>query len=183
MSSPSFVPERGEIWYSDGLSGFYAVRLTNKVAPFGPGARNCLPRRARIGRRGIAGIRLGQTRRRLRRMRVTPLRRTRRSFRYCVKGSRARVSAVFTHRGRVELVTTTARGHRAGRVRPGASVRALRRAHPRRRAFGRGVFRAGPRSTRLVGIRRGRVRYVGVARRHLLSRPRALRRHLRIAGL
>ena len=29
MSSPSFVPERGEIWYSDGLSGFYAVRLTN----------------------------------------------------------------------------------------------------------------------------------------------------------
>jgi hypothetical protein len=34
MSSPSFVPERGEIWYSDGLSGFYAVRLTNGVWPF-----------------------------------------------------------------------------------------------------------------------------------------------------
>jgi hypothetical protein len=31
MSSPSFVPERGEIWYSDGFSGFYAVRLTNDV--------------------------------------------------------------------------------------------------------------------------------------------------------
>jgi hypothetical protein len=31
MSSPSFVPERGEIWYSDGNSGFYAVRLTNGV--------------------------------------------------------------------------------------------------------------------------------------------------------
>ena len=29
MSSPSFVPERGEIWYSDGLSGFYNVRLTH----------------------------------------------------------------------------------------------------------------------------------------------------------
>ena len=35
MSSPSFVPQRGEIWYSDGLSGFYAVRTTNGVWPFG----------------------------------------------------------------------------------------------------------------------------------------------------
>ncbi len=34
MSSPSFVPERGEIWYSDGNSGFYAVRVTNGVWPF-----------------------------------------------------------------------------------------------------------------------------------------------------
>ena len=34
MSSPSFVPERGEIWYSDGNSGFYAVRLTNGTWPF-----------------------------------------------------------------------------------------------------------------------------------------------------
>jgi hypothetical protein len=34
MSSPSFVPERGEIWYSDGNSGFYAVHLTNGVWPF-----------------------------------------------------------------------------------------------------------------------------------------------------
>lgn len=34
MSSPAFAPERGEIWYSDGFSGFYAVRLTNGVWPF-----------------------------------------------------------------------------------------------------------------------------------------------------
>ena len=34
MSSPAFVPERGEIWYSDGFSGFYAVRVTNGVWPF-----------------------------------------------------------------------------------------------------------------------------------------------------
>jgi hypothetical protein len=34
MSSPSFVPERGEIWYTDGLSGFYAVRVTNGRWPF-----------------------------------------------------------------------------------------------------------------------------------------------------
>lgn len=34
MSAPAFVPERGEIWYSDGYSGFYAVRVTNGVWPF-----------------------------------------------------------------------------------------------------------------------------------------------------
>ncbi|HEX2234220.1 MAG TPA: hypothetical protein VHG69_12750 [Thermoleophilaceae bacterium] len=183
MSSPAFVPQRSEIWYSDGLAGFFAVRLTNSVAPFGPGARNCLPRRARVGRRGIAGIRLGQTRRRLLRMRVRPLRRTRRSFRYCVRGSRARVSVVFRHDGPVELITTTARGHGTGRIRPGASRRTARRAYPRRRGVGRGVVRAGRRSPHVLGFRRGRVRFVAVANRILLANPRKLRRHLRIAGL
>lgn len=33
MSSPSFVPERKEIWYTDGYSGFYAVRVTNDAWP------------------------------------------------------------------------------------------------------------------------------------------------------
>ena len=35
MSAPTFVPERGEIWYVDGNSGFYALRATNGVWPFG----------------------------------------------------------------------------------------------------------------------------------------------------
>ena len=34
MSQPDFAPERGEIWYSDGNSGFYAVRIANGVWPF-----------------------------------------------------------------------------------------------------------------------------------------------------
>ena len=38
MAAPAFAPERGEIWYSDGFSGFYAVRLTNGVWPFAPEA-------------------------------------------------------------------------------------------------------------------------------------------------
>jgi len=33
-SAPAFVPERSEIWYSDGFSGFYAVRFLNGVWPF-----------------------------------------------------------------------------------------------------------------------------------------------------
>lgn len=36
MSSPSFVPERQEIWYTDGFSGFYAVRVTNGAWPAKP---------------------------------------------------------------------------------------------------------------------------------------------------
>jgi hypothetical protein len=31
MSAPTFVPERNEVWYSDGMYGFYAVHLTNGV--------------------------------------------------------------------------------------------------------------------------------------------------------
>jgi hypothetical protein len=31
MSAPAFVPERKELWYSDGNSGFYSVRVTNGV--------------------------------------------------------------------------------------------------------------------------------------------------------
>jgi hypothetical protein len=33
MSSPSFVPERKEIWYSDVYSGFYVIRVTNDAWP------------------------------------------------------------------------------------------------------------------------------------------------------
>ena len=35
MSSPVLIPERSEIWYSDGNSGFYVLRLTNDVWPGG----------------------------------------------------------------------------------------------------------------------------------------------------
>ena len=34
MSAPAFVPERGEIWYSDGNSGFYALKVAKDVWPF-----------------------------------------------------------------------------------------------------------------------------------------------------
>jgi hypothetical protein len=33
MARPTFAPERGEIWYADGNSGFYAVRVTNDAWP------------------------------------------------------------------------------------------------------------------------------------------------------
>ena len=41
MSQPAFAPERGEIWYSDGTSGFYVLKVDKDVWPFKDGA-GCL---------------------------------------------------------------------------------------------------------------------------------------------
>lgn len=38
MSRAAFVPERNEIWYTDGNSGFYSLRLTNGVGALVPGS-------------------------------------------------------------------------------------------------------------------------------------------------
>lgn len=146
---------------------------------FGGGVR-CLSRRSPIGARNIGRIRLGYTGRRLLRLPVRPVSRTARAYSYCVNGGKGRVSAVLSRRGRVVLVTTTAPSHGNRGVRPGARARAVRRAYPRRRAFGRGLYRANARSPRLVGTRRGRVRYLAVADRRLLVRPATLRRYLRL---
>jgi hypothetical protein len=145
--------------------------------------RGCLARRSPIGPRNIGRVRLGYSRRGLLRLSVQPFRRTRRSYRYCVKRSSGRVSAVFSRRGRVALIATTARSHGNRGVRPGASARALRRAYARRQAVGRGLYRANRSSPRLIGIRKGRVRFVAVADRALLRSRRALRRYLRLALL
>ena len=126
----------------------------------------CLSRRSRIG--------LGRTRSQLMQLGVKPLRSTRRSYRYCVTGRSGRVTAVFSPRGRVRLVTTTVR----------SSSKRFLAAHPRAHRIGRGLYRASPRSTRLFGIRGGRVRFIAVADRRLLrpgKRP-ALSRYFTYAG-
>ena len=114
------------------------------------------------------------------------MRRTRFSYRWCVKGAPGLVTAVFASRSpraRAALVTTTASTHGSRGVRPTAAVSLLRRAYPRRRRIASGVYRAGPRSSRLIGVRRGRVRFIGVAGRRVLRRPRSVRRQLARAGI
>ena len=39
MSQPAFAPERREVWFTDGTSGFYALRLTNGAWPSPGGGR------------------------------------------------------------------------------------------------------------------------------------------------
>jgi hypothetical protein len=165
----------------------YKVTLPPPPAPLGRLAGTgkgfapprCVSRRARFSRRGLGRLRLGARRRAVLRRAGRPVRRQGRVWRYCVKGERrARVLVVFGRgkRGRARLVASTARRHRARGVAAGARarrVRSGRRIGPGLRARGRFVYR-----TRL-----GRVRYVAVADRRLSRRTRALRGHLRLAGL
>jgi lysophospholipase L1-like esterase len=143
------------------------------TAPQGGGSASCLARRPAIGSRGVGRIRLGYTRAALgRRVALAPARRTRDAHRYCTKGGSGSVTAVFSNRsrgGRVELILSTA---------PAA---AFRRAYPTRRRLGPGLFRASPRSRRLLGVSRGRVRFVAVANGKALRNWRRLGRDLRLA--
>jgi hypothetical protein len=191
MSKPAIVPERREIWYTDGATGFYVVRVAQSVWPGSAGApgsapssrRGCLSRRAPIGRRGIGRVRLGMTRKALARRLPAPRRTTRRSWRWCVTGGGGMVSAAFSKSGRVALVATTAPRRGKRKVLPGSSRAQLRRLYPRRTAVGRALARANPRSSRVFGVRGGKVRYVAVTTRHSIARRALLRSYLRAAGV
>ena len=188
MSKPAFVPARREVWYTDGATGFYVCTWRSRCGPAprrgrrrpGSTTRGCLSRSAAIGRRGIGRVRLGMTRKALARNLPAPRRKTKRSWRWCVKGGTGAVSVAFA-KGRVALVGTTA--SREGALSPGSSTRRLRRRYPHRTAVGRALVRASPRSTRVFGIRGAVVRHVAVTASRTLARPRLLRGYLRAAGL
>ena len=160
-------------------------RIAGTGAGFEPSS--CLPNRSRISRRGVARVRLGSTRTSVRRRAGLPLGRiTRRSraYRYCVSRQRGgRTVAAFTRRGRVGLLLSNGRRHKARGVGPRSTTRLLRRRFGRRlRRAGRGVavVRSG-RSRIVFTTRRGRVRYVGVASRSVVARRSVLRRYMRLA--
>jgi lysophospholipase L1-like esterase len=150
-----------------------AIALLSKPWPAGTtpqgGSASCLARRPAIGSRGVGRIRLGSTRGALARLPVAPARRTRAAHSYCTKRNSGHVTAVFSKRGRVELILSTA---------PAA---AFQRAYPTRRRVAKALFRASPRSRRLLGVSRGRVRFVAVASSSVLRSPRRLLRDLRLA--
>jgi hypothetical protein len=164
--------------YRDGVS--QRVLTRPHCRPGGSSRSPCLARRAPIGPRRVGRVRLRAPRARLLALPVRPPRRRRSSLRWCVKRSpREGVTAVFGRDDRAELVVTTASGHGSRGVRPGASLRRLRRAFPASRRLSPGLYRAGPRSRRLIGVRGGRVRFWAVATGDLLRRPGTLRRALR----
>jgi hypothetical protein len=150
----------------------------------GPSRLPCLAGRARIGRRNIGRVRLGYTRERLLRIPVRTPTQTRRSFRYCVKDSRGYTAAVFSSRSpraRAKLAVTTVRGHGNRRAQVGSRAAKFRRNYRNRVRVSRGLFRGGPRSPRIFGLRRGRVRYIAVAAPTVARERRALRRYLRLS--
>ena len=147
-------------------------------------SNQCALGKGRFTARGLGRFRLGLHPRALLVEAGQPESRTR-TWRYCVRGRRAagsRVSAVFTSGGKVGLVASTARRHRGRGIGRGARASRLRGT----RHVGRGlrVRRIGRGGKKLVyGVRRGRVRFVGVASRPVARSPRRLRAFVKLSGL
>ena len=127
MSQPAFAPERGEIWYSDGTSGFYALKVDEDVWPF---------RQAGADGRRRPRLRLTVSPRRVRVGRSVRLRFSVRSAGRPVRRATVRIagrSVRTNRRGRARLTTSfgSARSYRARATRSGyrgdtARVRAVR---------------------------------------------------------
>jgi dienelactone hydrolase len=147
-----------------------------------PGERGgvppCLPRRLAVRARRLGSVRLGARYAPLaRRYRV--VRAVRRASRFCVRGGGR--FWVGRQRGRIDVLATSARGHRSRGIAPGH--RAPRAAGGRRLAPG--LFAdSGAGGGRLVyRVRGGRIRWLAVVEARWLARPRALARRLRGLGL
>ena len=178
MSKPVIVPARREVWYTDGATGFYALRVAESAWPGedagagGAGKKGCLSVGRRIRHQGIGKVRLGMTRKALLRRLPAPRHKKKRAWRWCVRGG-GKVTAAFTKRGRVALVSTTARVPLKR-----ARLRAFR--HPR--SLGHGLVRPFRGSHRLFTVRRGKVRVVSIASSRTIKQRALLRRYLRAAS-
>ncbi len=153
----------------------------------GAATHSCVPRRSRIGRRSIGRVRLGSTRKDAdRRAGIPASRTTTHSLRWCVEGSSGKVVAVFSKsaRGaRARLVVSSAPRHQLRSAGRGMRVRTLRQRFPGLRRLAPGVYRAGPRSRTIFGVRRGRVHYIALAERRVIGDRAELVRYLRRANL
>jgi hypothetical protein len=156
---------------------------------------HCLPRRARLSGRGLGPIHLGVGDRTLLQSAGQPLTRTR-AWTYCVDAAKASTAskkkgkkrkkkgragasggttAVLTPEGKVALIASTAKGHRARGIGPGDRAAALR-GHARRR--GKGLWVAKLHRTRVAYVVKGkRVNTVAIAGPEARGR-RALRSYL-----
>jgi hypothetical protein len=148
-----------------------------------PDTGGCVAKSGRIAAAGVGRLKLGQSFESVLYAAGQPASRPGRAYRYCVTGAHGRtVSAVFGARGKVAALLSSAHGYRVGSVRPGARVGTLRQAA---RSAGRGLW-VGRRRLKggrryVYGVRRGRVRFVGVVSRGDAHRLRRLRADVRSA--
>ena len=143
----------------------------------------CRSARGRFTSAGLGRVRIGDGPERLLRRAGQPYSREGRVWKWCVQGDRNKgteLTAVFSGRGRVALVASDARGHRAQTVERGE------RAPARARRMLRGVkFERARRGRRILfGVnRRDRVRYLAVASPSAAKSRARLRSYLKLAGL
>jgi hypothetical protein len=188
---PFFGPGRGGVQFSD--SGVEAdpscvalarsKNVYSKRAGGGPaagGSVGCLTGHGSIGR-GVPGARLGARRARVYGALGRPTKRRRRSARWCTAGDGVLVAA-FRRRRLAAVISTSPAFDLRGIAAGDSGVYVRRRLEGERTISRRGrsrVLAVGGRRLRLVRLRRGRVHWVGAARRG----PRAASLGFRAGGV
>ena len=118
MSKPAFAPERREVWYTDGSSGFYVLRVPKSLWPHPvavPG-QSCLQASGRLAGNHIGPVTLGARRSRLRRALPTYATRNRKSWDfYCLTGGGIRAAY---RKGRVVWALTADRRYKLHGIGP-----------------------------------------------------------------
>ena len=190
------MPERREIWYSDGSSGFYALRVPKRVWPNPtptPG-QACLAASGMLRGRHLGPVALGQHRRAVRKRlpRYGTRRRKSMDF-YCLTGGGVRAgypsrkllrSLPRAQRrrvaGRVVLALTADRLYALRGIRPGAKLaKASRKLHPRRGfRIGLNIWYIVPGrvANAILKVRHGKIEEIGIVDKRL-TRNRAAARH------
>jgi hypothetical protein len=147
-------------------------------------ATSCVQSRVTFSRRGFTRMRLGDSVESLLRRAGQPRSRPGRAWSYCSgRGNGGTVTPILSPTGRLDVVMSAARFHRARGIGPRASVRRLRRVRARRVARGVYVAPAGRGAQFVWIVKRRRVSHAGVASRAASRNARTLRGYLRAARL
>jgi hypothetical protein len=119
LSKPAFDPADDEVWYTDGPTGFYALKLDPGIWPQ-PAAPSCQAAAGRMAAGAIGPIRLGQTRASARRAITHLSARSRPNLDYlCLTGGGIRAGYAA---GRVVLELTSNQLYSVDRVHAGAAL-------------------------------------------------------------
>ncbi len=199
MSQPAFDVARHEIWYSDGGTGFYVVRVDNGVWPSGtgPAARaGCPAATGRLAGTSLGPVRLGMTRARARRAFAHSTTRGHRNMDFfCLTPNGIRVAYPSSGmlgklspklrrqvRGRVILALTANRHYSLNGVKPQTKLAKVKGRLRPGRGFHVGAntwyLVAAGRSIGVLKVRHGEIQEIGIADRSLTVSRAAARRLL-----
>ncbi|MGI9185713.1 MAG: LVIVD repeat-containing protein [Solirubrobacteraceae bacterium] len=201
MSQPAFDTARHEIWYTDGGTGFYVLRLDNGLWPTTrssspPPRPGCPTATGSLARRSLGPVRLGMTRARVRKAFTKSTRRGRQHMDFfCLTPIGIRVG--YPSRAVLRSLSHRAQGRIRGRAVLALTSNphfALRGVHPgarlapvaKRLRAGRGirigrntwyVLPAGP-SRGVLKVKHGVIEEIGIADKSLTANRAATRRLL-----
>lgn len=189
MSRPAFAPARREVWYTDGTSGFYVLRLAKRVWPHSTGvpSRSCRKPSGVLAGSRLGPVALGQTRAtaRGRLSQFSTRGRVSMDF-FCLRGGVIRVgypspkllrslprSRRGSLTGRIVLALTADRFYALRGVRPGAKLAAAARVLHPRAGFRIGLnvwyIVPGDRANGVLKVRHGIIEEIGIATKRLTS--------------